>query len=286
MKESPEQNWDIVIRPKDRMLAIDWKEMWRYRDLYLLFVRRDIFTQYKQTVLGPLWFLINPILGMIVMVAVFGGVVGIDTDGIPGTLFYLLGPALWGYFSACLNATSNSFVSNAGIFGKVYFPRMIMPLVSVTVNLVSFAVQMLIFVAFYIYYVVTGTADIAPNAVGLLFPVFVLMLALTAMGAGMLISSVSTKYRDVQMFLEYMVKLLMYLTPVIYPLSMVSNPTLRTLMLLNPITPIIEAVKYGLLGAGELSWPWLGYSFGMMCLMLLVGIATFNRTQKSFMDTV
>jgi len=225
-------------------------------------------------------------MGMIVMVAVFGGVVGIDTGGIPATLFYLLGPAVWSYFASCLTATSNSFVSNAGIFGKVYFPRMIMPLVAVTVNLLSFAVQLLIFVCFYAWYVITGTADIAPNAVGLLFPLLVAMLALTAMGFGMIISSVSTKYRDVQMFFEYMVSLWMYLTPVIYPLSMVGNEKLRTLMLINPVTPLIETVKYGLLGVGEFSWGWLAYSFGMMCLLLLLGIGAFNRTQKSFMDTV
>lgn len=280
-----EEQWDIEIKPKDRLLAIDFKELWRYRDLYALFVRRDISTAYKQTVLGPLWWIINPILSMIVMVAVFGGIVGIPTDGVPPTLFYLLGPAVWSYFSSCLTATSNSFVTNSGIFGKVYFPRMIMPLVSVTTNLVAFGVQMLIFVAFYIYYVATGT-PIAPNWIGLLFPFLVVLLALTAAGFGMIISSMTTKYRDLQLVFTYFVNLWMYVTPVIYPLSMVENPMLHTLMSLNPVTPIMEAIKYGLLGVGDFSWLWLGYSFVFMVVLLAFGIVVFNRTQKSFMDTV
>lgn len=280
-----EDNWDIEIRPKDRMLSVDFREMWRYRDLYRLFVRRDITTMYKQTVLGPLWFIINPIMGMIVMVVVFGGVVGIPTDGVPATLFYLLGPAIWGYFSSCLTSTSNSFVINSGIFGKVYFPRMIMPVVAVTTNLVSFGVNILLFACFYVYYVATGT-QIAPNWMALLFPVLIVMLALLAIGFGMLISSVSTKYRDVQMFFEYIVSLWMYVTPVIYPLSLVTNPKLHFVMSLNPVTPIMEAVKYGLLGSGSFSWLWLGYSFVFMTILLAIGIVVFNRTQKSFMDTV
>lgn len=280
-----EDNWDVVIKPKDRMLAIDFREMWRYRDLFTLFVKRDISTAYKQTVLGPLWWIISPVLSMVVMVAVFGGIVGIPTDGVPATMFYLLGPAVWSYFSSCLTATSNSFVTNSNIFGKVYFPRMIMPFVAVTTNLVSFGVQMLIFAGFYTYYVATGVS-IAPNLVGLLFPFLVVMLALTAAGFGMVVSSMTTKYRDLQLVFTYFVNLWMYVTPVIYPLSMVTNPKLHTLMSLNPVTPILEAVKYGLMGVGDFSWLWLGYSFVFMVVLLAFGIIVFNRTQKSFMDTV
>lgn len=278
-------DWTTVIKPKDKLLAVDFGEIWHYRDLYLLFVRRDISTQYKQTILGPLWFFINPMLSMVVMVVVFGGIVGIPTDGIPATLFYLLGPALWGYFSSCLNATSNSFVSNASIFGKVYFPRIIMPLVAVTTNLVGFGVQMLIFIGFYIYYRSTGV-PLSPNITLLLFPLLLLMVAFLSIGFGMIISSVSTKYRDVQMFFTYIVSLWMYVTPVIYPLSMVTNPKLHFAMSLNPVTPIIEAFKYAFFGVGDFSWLWLGYSFLIMMLLLAVGLALFNRTQKSFMDTV
>ena len=279
------EDWTTIIKPKDRLLAVDFREIWNYRDLYLLFVRRDISTAYKQTILGPLWFFINPILSMVVMVAVFGGIVGIPTDGVPATLFYLLGPAIWGYFSNCLSATSNSFVSNANIFGKVYFPRILMPLVAVTTNLVGFGVQLLIFIAFYVYYVATGT-PIAPNITLLLFPVLVLLVAFMAIGFGMIISSVSTKYRDVQMFFSYIVSLWMYVTPVIYPLSMVTNPKLHLMMSLNPITPLIEAFKYACFGVGDFSWLWLGYSVLMTALLLTIGLALFNKTQKSFMDTV
>jgi len=275
----------IIIRPKDKLLAIDFKEMWRYRDLFVLFVRRDITTLYKQTVLGPLWFLITPVLSVVVYVAVFGGIAGIPTDGVPAPLFYLLGIAVWGYFSTCLTATSNSFVTNATIFGKVYFPRMIMPVVSVTTNLVTFGVQMLIFLAVYIWYAATGT-QISPNAVGLLFPLLVVMLALTSAGFGMVISSMTTKYRDLQIIFTYIVNLWMYITPVIYPLSMVKNETLHTIMSLNPVTPIMETFKYGLLGVGDFSWFWLAYSFVFMVVLLGFGIVVFNRTQKSFMDTV
>lgn len=283
--EDSQEGWSLVIKPKDRLLAVDFEEIWRYRDLFLLFVRRDISTAYKQTILGPLWFVINPILSMVVMVVVFGGIVGIPTEGVPATLFYLLGPAIWGYFSSCLNATSNSFVSNASIFGKVYFPRILMPLVSVTTNLVGFGVQLLIFIAFYVYYVATGT-PISPNATLLFFPLLLVMVALMSIGFGMIISSVSTKYRDVQMFFSYIVSLWMYVTPVIYPLSMVTNPKLHLMMSLNPITPLIEAFKYAFFGVGDFSWLWLGYSFLMIVVLLTIGLALFNKTQKSFMDTV
>lgn len=280
-----EGNWDIVIKPKDRMLSVDFGEIWRYRDLYLLFVRRDITTLYKQTVLGPLWFFITPILSVAVYVAVFGGIVGIPTDGVPASLFYLLGIAVWGYFSSCLSATSNSFVTNSSIFGKVYFPRIIMPLVSITTNLVTFGVQMLIFISVYCYYVFTGTV-IAPNPIAFLFPVLVLILALTSVGFGMIISSLTSKYRDLQLIFEYILKLWMYVTPVIFPLSMVKNETLKLCMSLNPVTPLMETFKYGLLGVGSFSWLWLGYSFVFMIVLLCLGLIVFNRTQKNFMDTV
>lgn len=278
-------DWTTVIKPRDKMLAIDFKEMWRYRDLFALFVRRNITTQYKQTILGPLWFIITPVLSVIVYVAVFGGIAGIPTDGVPAPLFYLLGIAVWGYFSACLSSTSNSFVENASIFGKVYFPRMIMPLVAVTTNLVTFGVEMGIFAVAFIWYAATGTPlHITPWV--LLFPPLVVLLALMAVGFGMVISSMTTKYRDVQMVFEYIISLWMYVTPVIYPLSLVTNPKLHLLMSVNPVTPVMEAIKYCLLGVGQFSWAWLGYSAGFTFLLLLLGVAMFNRVQKNFMDTV
>lgn len=278
-------DWTTVIKPRDKMLAIDFKEMWRYRDLFALFVRRNITTQYKQTILGPLWFIITPVLSVIVYVAVFGGIAGIPTDGVPAPLFYLLGIAVWGYFSTCLSSTSNSFVENASIFGKVYFPRMIMPLVAVTTNLVTFGVEVGIFAVAFIWYAATGTPlHITPWV--LLFPPLVVLLALMAVGFGMVISSMTTKYRDVQMVFEYIISLWMYVTPVIYPLSLVTNPKLHLLMSVNPVTPVMEAIKYCLLGVGQFSWAWLGYSAGFTFLLLLLGVAMFNRVQKNFMDTV
>lgn len=280
--------WNTVITPKDRLLTIDWKEIWRYRDMYSLFVERSFKTAYKQTVLGPLWFIITPVLSVVVYVAVFGGIANIPTDGIPPVLFYLLGISIWSYFASCLTATSNSFVANADIFGKVYFPRIIMPLVAVTVQFLYFCIQLLIFVAFYIYYKVFPPEGVSLSVSWqvVLFPLLLFMLAMMSVGVGMMISSVTTKYRDVQLVFGKIISLWVYITPVIYPLSMVTNPKLHLAMSLNPITPIVEAVKYSLLGAGSFSWGWLGYSACFTIVVLVIGLALFNKVQKSFMDTV
>lgn len=253
--------------------------------MYVLFVLRSFRTAYKQTILGPLWFLITPVLSVIVYVAVFGGIANIPTDGVPPALFYLLGISVWGYFASCLSSTSNSFVTNADIFGKVYFPRIIMPLVAVTVNLLSFAIQLAIFFAFYIYYVATGT-DLQIHWQIALFPVLMLILAMMAVGFGMMVSSVTTKYRDIQIIFAKIISLWVYITPVIYPLSMVTNPKLHLAMSLNPVTPIMEAIKFSLLGVGQFSWWWLGYSVLMTIILLIFGLMLFNKVQKSFMDTV
>lgn len=276
---------EIVITPKDKLLAIDWQEIWRYRDMFLLFVDRNFRTAYKQTILGPLWFIITPVLSVIVYVAVFGGIANIPTDGVPPILFYLLGISVWGYFSSCLSSTSNSFVTNAAIFGKVYFPRIIMPLVAVTTNLLTFFIQLLIFTAFYIYYVATGTEMVIHWQL-VLFPLFIVLLALMAVGFGMIFSSMTTKYRDLQIMLAKIISLWVYITPVIYPLSMVTNPKLHLAMSLNPVTPVMEAIKYSLLGQGQFSWLWLAYSAGFTLLLLILGLMMFNKVQKSFMDTV
>lgn len=277
--------WNILITPKDKVFSLDWREIWRYRDMYLLFVMRSFRTAYKQTILGPLWFIITPVLSVIVYVAVFGGIANIPTDGVPPALFYLLGISVWGYFASCLASTSNSFVSNAGIFGKVYFPRIIMPLVAVTTNLLSFLIQMLIFTAFYIYYVYTGT-PLQIHWQIVLFPIYMLLLAFMAVGFGMMVSSVTTKYRDIQIIFGKIVSLWVYITPVIYPMSMVTNPKLHLAMQLNPVTPLMEAIKYSVLGQGQFSWLWLAYSVVMTFLMMLFGLMLFNKVQKSFMDTV
>ena len=280
-----EEQWDLTITPKDKLLAIDWVELWRYRDMFLLFVARNFRTAYKQTILGPLWFIITPVLSVIVYATVFGGIAQIPTDGVPAILFYLLGISIWGYFASCLSATSNSFVSNADIFGKVYFPRIIMPLVAVTTNMLSLAIQLAIFAAFYIYYVATGTQLVIHWQLAL-FPFLILLLALMAVGFGMIFSSMTTKYRDLQIMLNKVISLWVYVTPVIYPLSMVTNPKLHLAMSLNPVTPVMEAIKYSLLGQGQFSWLWLAYSAACTLVLLVFGLMLFNKVQKSFMDTV
>ena len=253
--------------------------------MYVLFVQRAFRTAYKQTILGPLWFLITPVLSVIVYVAVFGGVAHISTDGAPPILFYLLGISVWGYFAACLTGTSNSFVENAAIFGKVYFPRIIMPLVAVSVQFLYFCIQLLIFIAAYCYYLAIGT-DLTIHWQIVLFPLLMVLLAFMAVGVGMVVSSMTTKYRDLQIIFAKVITLWVYITPVIYPLSMVTNEKLHFAMSLNPVTPVMEAVKYSLLGVGQFSWMWLIYSVVFTIVIDIFGLALFNKVQKSFMDTV
>lgn len=280
------EKWTTIIKPKNKLLSVDFKEIWQYRDLFSMFVKRDIITQYKQTVLGPAWFFVQPILTTIMYMIVFGGIAGISTDGLPQPLFYLAGISMWQYFADCLNKTSNTFVANANIFGKVYFPRLIVPFSVVTSNLVRFFIQLSLFIAVYLYYVVLTDIHIMPNIYVLLFPILLLIVAGLAFGFGILFSSLTTKYRDLTMLLAFFVQLWMYATPVIYPLSTITNETVLLVMQLNPMTSIIETFKYGMLGVGTFSWGALGYSFGFMVVLLSIGIVVFNKVQKSFMDTV
>lgn len=281
-----EEKWTTEIRPKTSLLDIDWKELWRYRDLLTLFVKRNIITQYKQTILGPLWYLIQPLLTTVMYMIVFGGIAKISTDGIPQPLFYLAGIAFWQYFSDCLNKTSNTFVINAGIFGKVYFPRMIVPLSDVLSNLVRFGIQFALFLVVYLGYLLFSDAPIHANGYALLFPLLVMMEACLALGFGILFSSMTTKYRDLQLLLSFFVQLWMYATPIIYPLSTISNPKLQIVMQLNPLTGIVEFFKYGFLGAGCHDWWMLGYGLAFIAVLMFVGVVVFNRVQRSFMDTV
>ena len=280
-----DEKYSTLIEPKTSLLSVDFKEIRRYRDLFSMFVKRDIITQYKQTILGPAWFFIQPLLTMVMYMIVFGGIAGISTDGLPQALFYLAGILCWQYFADCLNKTSSTFTTNQNIFGKVYFPRLIVPLATVSSNLVRLFIQLFLFLVVYVYYLVVGV-DVAPNWYVLLFPVLVLMLAGLALGSGNIISSMTTKYRDLTILFTFVVQLWMYATPIIYPLSTITNETVRTDMLLNPITSIVETFKYGALGIGSFSWGALGYSFGFMVVLLAVGIVVFNKVQRSFMDTV
>lgn len=281
-----EGEFSTIIKPKDRLLSVDFGELWRYRDLLSLFVKRNIVTQYKQTVLGPLWFLIQPALTTLMYMVVFGGIAGIPTDGVPQPLFYLAGICCWQYFADCLNKTSNTFVDNQGMFGKVYFPRLVVPLANVVSNLIKFGTQFLLFVLVYAYYLIFADVSVLPTWHLLLLPLLVALLAGLALGFGIIISSMTTKYRDLQVLFSFVVQLWMYGTPIVYPLSMITNEKLLLVMKLNPVTGIIEAFKYATLGAGEFSWGMLGYSFGFMVVLLAVGIVVFNKVQRSFMDTV
>lgn len=286
MKEE-DNEWTTVIKPKEKLLQVDLKEIWSYRDLGSLFIRRNITTQYKQTILGPLWYIIQPVITVAMYMVVFGRIAGISTDGLPEPLFYLSGVCLWQYFNDCLTKTSSTFVANAGIFGKVYFPRLIVPISNVISNLLRFGIQFALFLVVYaIYQLFIIPGQIHTNWYALLAPVLVLMLAGLALGFGVLFSSFTTKYRDLQLMLDYFIRLWMYATPVVWPLSTITNPKLHLAMSLNPLTPIIEAFKYGFLGAGEFSWGGLLYSFIFMVVLLAVGIVLFNRVQRTFMDTV
>lgn len=286
MKED-NQDWTTVIKPKEKLLQVDFRELWRYRDLCLLFVKRNITTQYKQTILGPLWYIIQPLITVVMYMVVFGGIAKIPTDGLPQPLFYLGGICMWQYFSDCLNKTSDTFSANAGIFGKVYFPRLIVPLSNVLSNLLRFGIQFALFLVVYaIYQIWIIPGEIHTNWYVLLLPLLVIMLAGLALGFGILFSSMTTKYRDMTLLLGYFVSLWMYATPVIYPLSTITNPKLHFIMSLNPLTGIVEAFKYGMLGAGEFSWSMLAYSFAFMVVLLALGVVIFNRVQRTFMDTV
>ena len=288
---SENENWTTIIKPRNGLFEVNLKEIWDYRDLLTLFVKRTITVQYKQTILGPLWWIIQPALTVIMYMVVFGGIAGIPTDGIPQPLFYLGGIAMWQYFADCLNKTSNTFVANAGVFGKVYFPRLIMPLASVLSNLVRFGIQIGLFVIVYIYYALIGQAP-SPNVYLALFPLLVVMIAGLALGFGIIVSSMTTKYRDLSILFSFFVSLWMYATPIVYPLSQVMGKQkwgidVATVMCLNPVTPVIETFKHGALGAGQfIGWGWLAYSFGFMLVILALGVLIFNKVQKSFMDTV
>ena len=281
-----EEYWTTVIKPKEKLLSVDLGEVWKFRDLMLLFVKRNIITQYKQTILGPLWYLIQPLMTTVMYMVVFGGIAKISTDGLPQPLFYLAGISFWQYFADCLNKTSNTFVSNAGIFGKVYFPRLVSPLSDVISNLVRFSIQFGLFLCVYAYYQIFTDVTIHTNWYALLVPVLVVMLAGLALGFGILFSSMTTKYRDLQLLLSFFVSLWMYATPVIYPLSTITNEKIRLAMMLNPLTGIVEFFKYGMLGVGAHEWWMLGYSFVLMVVLLAIGIVVFNKVQRSFMDTV
>jgi len=280
-----EQNtWTEVIRPRTNWFNFHFKEVWKYRDLLMLFVRRDFVSVYKQTILGPLWYLLQALFTTITFTIIFGKVANLPTDGVPQPLFYMAGIVCWGYFSQCLTKTSNTFVANAGIFGKVYFPRMTVPVSTVISNLVGFGIQLLMFLGFLAYYYFQGV-PVKLNSALLLFPVLIILMAGMGLGFGIIISSLTTRYRDLQNLVGFGVQLLMYATPVIFPLSFFGGK-LHTLMLLNPMTSVVETFKYAFLGSGSFNWFYIGYSAAFTLVILFIGIILFNRIERNFMDTV
>lgn len=278
-----EQQWTETIESKHSLFDLNLKEVWRYRDLVYMFVKRDFVSSFKQTILGPIWFFINPIFTTVVYLVVFGGIANISTDGAPKILFYLAGVTLWNYFSSCLNGTSSVFTSNAAIFGKVYFPRLVMPISIVFSNLMRFGVQMVLFLIAFLYYLTKG--EVQPNWWILATPFLIILMAMFALGVGMIFSSMTTKYRDLQMLLGFGVSLYMYATPVIYPVSALPK-AIQPYAAWNPLTGIFECFKYGWLGVGEFNPTMLAISSLIILLLLAIGTITFNKVEKSFMDTV
>lgn len=285
--EHTNTTWLFEITPKNKFFSLNLKEVWQYRDLLMLFVKRDVVTVYKQTVLGPLWYLIQPLFTSITFTIIFNNVAGISTGSVPPFLFNLAGITVWNYFTACLNDTSDTFKKNASIFGKVYFPRIIMPLSVVISNLLKFGIQFFIFIAFYIYYYFQG-AGIGLNRVTLFFPLLVALMGVLGLGLGMLISSLVTKYRDFTYLIGFGVQLLMYLSAVMYPMALIKEklPTYGWLVQYNPLAYVIETARYMLLDVGQISIWGLGYTFLVTVAVFLVGVLIFNKTEKSFIDTV
>lgn len=282
-----DKNWDLIIQNKSSLFRLDLHEVWRYRDLLRMYVKRDIITFYKQTILGPMWFFIQPIMTTLMFMFVFGGIAGISTDGVPQAVFYLAGLVCWNYFADCLTKCSDTFNANQQIFGKVYFPRLIVPFSIVISNMVKMGIQLVLFLVVYAYYfIVLGTFEI--NWTIVLFPVLLLMLASLGLGFGLVISSLTTKYRDLRFLITFGVQLWMYATPVIYPLSVMKQnyPDKIWVIVANPLTAIIETFKYGFTGVGVFEWNYLLYSFVMSIAVLLLGIIVFNRVQKNFMDVI
>lgn len=276
-------NWDTIIESKHSLLDINFKELWHYRDLLFLFVKRDFVTVYKQTILGPLWFFIQPLLTTITFTVIFGNVAQLSTDGAPKVIFYMAGITLWNYFSNCLTSVSGVFNANAGIFGKVYFPRLIMPITIVVSNLMKFGVQFLLFACFIIYY--TLNHQITPNSWMLLTPFVILLMALISMGIGLVLSSMTTKYKDLNQLIGFGVQLFMYATPVIYPSSSVPE-NFKWVLDWNPLVGLFEYMRYAYIGIGSFDAYSLLYPSVFSVIVLLIGVVVFNKTQKTFMDTV
>lgn len=281
---SSSESWDLVIEPRARWFDLHLRDVWRYRDLIRMFVWRDFTAQYKQTILGPLWHIVQPLITAVTFTLIFGRVARLPTDGLPPFLFYMTGNIIWSYFSTCLLATSTTFTSNAHIFGKVYFPRMVVPISVVISRLIGFGIQFAIYVVMLIWFIWRGS-DIHLTPWALLTPVLLVLMAGLGLGFGILVSSLTTRYRDLQQLISFGVQLAMYATPVVYPLSMVGD-RYRWVVLANPMTAIVETFRVAYLGTGTVDVAHLLYSAGFMIVLLSLGLAIFNRVERNFMDTV
>ena len=272
------------ITPKRRLFDLNLGEIWKYRDLVMLFVKRDLKNSYKQTVLGPLWIIIKPFLSTFVFTVIFGMIANISTDGMPQFLFYMSGNILWSFFSSCLNGSSSTFLGNARLFGKVYFPRLVMPCANIIYNTIGFLINFVMFFILVLIYMFTGS-NVHPNACVLLMPAVLIAAAFLGTGCGLVISSVTTKYRDLGVLVSFAVTLWMYITPVVFPVSQVAEQ-FRPLILLNPVAPLVETFRYAFLGSGTFPLPYLLISFAVTLIMLFFGIIVFNKVEKNFIDTV
>jgi lipopolysaccharide transport system permease protein len=287
VKDSPinqEEEWTLEIKPKSGLLELHLNEVWRYRDLLWMFVKRDFTATFKQTILGPLWFIIQPLLTTVMFMLVFTKVARIPTDGVPPAVFYLSGLTIWNYFATCLTKTSTTFTTNAAIFGKVYFPRLVVPLSTVISSLISFGIQLGLLLVVMIYYAAKGQA-VYPNGYVVLIPFLLLLIALLGLGLGIIVSSLTTKYRDLSLLVGFGVQLAMYATPVIYPLTFLSEKY-KTIVALNPLAPLIESFRYALVGSGTFEPTQLVYSIIVTLVVLFIGVILFNRVEKTFMDVV
>lgn len=282
---SENKTYTKLITSEHRWFELNLKEVWHYRDLIWLFTKRSFVVTYKQTILGPLWIFLNPLISSLMYAFVFGGIAGIQTDGVPQLLFYLSGNAIWLFFSTSLNKNATTFVSNANVFGKVYFPRLTMPISNVLSSVIQFGVQMLLVLMFLAYYVFTGT--VSPNwGAWLLIPVVLLHLGLLALGCGIIISSLTTKYRDLSILVTFGVQLWMYATPIVYPMSELGDGLMKTILMVNPVTAPVELFRYALLGVGTVDWGFYALSWVLTIAVTLLGIMIFNKVEKTFMDTV
>lgn len=285
MQTSDANNYHIHISSKRRRFELNLKEVWRYRDLIMLFTKRSFTVTYKQTILGPAWIFLNPLISSLIYAFVFGGIAGIGTDGIPTILFYLCSNAVWIYFSTCVTQNATTFTANAAVFGKVYFPRLATPISNVLSSVIQFGIQMLLVLIFMVYYLIQG--QVHPNwAAWTLIPLVLVHLGMLGLSFGIIISSLTTKYRDLSILVTFGVSLWMYITPIVYPISSVGEGLMKTIFMINPVTPAVELLRYAVLGQGTVHWGFYGLSCGLTVVLFLLGVMTFNRVEKTFMDTV